>query len=528
MKKNQFNKRILILWIVALMTVFTLIIATSANALADTTRPTILYISPVNDVSPANNELDVGTHALITLMFSEDMNPSTINTDTFTVMQRTTPEFGGYTSQVIDGTVKYNNHAATFTPNEKFTPDQQYGNVFTVMITTGAKDLAGNSLIQDYVWSFTTGDNPFNTGTTTSQTNQSITAINRLIMTQYSAQPMILYVSPANIEENLSRNELITVVFSKDMNPSTINTDTFTVMQRTTPEFGGYRSQVIDGTVKYNNRAATFTPSEKFTPDQQYGNVFTVMITTGAKDLAGNSLIQDYVWSFTTGDNPFNTGTTTSQQNQNLTAISGSAVTSPSTAAPVTGTQAATASKFPWMWAIGGLFLLILIAIIASLIMTPTSQKNKKIIRTRRTSPFGDVHPVIDIEGIGPKYSKGLQAIGINNTKQLWEADAAKVARVTGAPVSSVKSWQNMAELASVKDIGPQYAELLERSGVHTIDQLKSYNPDKLLNLVREKQDSLKVNIQGNSPGHATVENWIDEARDHKSGTYEEREKQTA
>jgi predicted flap endonuclease-1-like 5' DNA nuclease len=72
-----------------------------------------------------------------------------------------------------------------------------------------------------------------------------------------------------------------------------------------------------------------------------------------------------------------------------------------------------------------------------------------------------------------------------------------------------------MAELASVKDIGPQYAELLERSGVHTINQLKNYDTTELLNIVRAKENSLKINIQGNTPGPALVENWIAEARDH-------------
>jgi Domain of unknown function (DUF4332) len=114
------------------------------------------------------------------------------------------------------------------------------------------------------------------------------------------------------------------------------------------------------------------------------------------------------------------------------------------------------------------------------------------------------------------QYNKGLVAMGIKNTRQLWEADSSKVARHTGAPLSIVKSWQHMAELSSVKDIGPQYAELLERSGVHSIEQLKGYDPDKLLKRVRKKQESLKVNILGNSPGQATVENWIEGARDHK------------
>lgn len=328
-----------------------------------------------------------------------------------------------------------------------------------------------------------------------------------------TTRPTILSVSvsPANNEQDVSRNTQITVVFSEDMDPSTINANTLAVMQRTTPESGKYRSIAIDETVKYSGRKATLVASsDLLSPNQQYGNVFTVTITSGAKDLAGNSLSRNYVWSFTTGLDPFNTGATTSQQDQSATPVTGFV------AAPVTGAEAATANKFPWAWVIGGLLLLLLVALIFISAMRPASQKNKQNIHAKHSTPFGDVHPVIDLEGIGPEHKKELQAIGIKNTKQLWEADAVKVANQTGASLISVRSWQNMAELASVKDIGPQYAELLERSGIHSIGQLKECDPDKLTKLVHKKMDSLKVDIEGNSPRHTMVENWIDQARDHK------------
>jgi len=327
------------------------------------------------------------------------------------------------------------------------------------------------------------------------------------------------------------------------MNASTINADTFIVMQRTTPENGAYRSMEVNGTVSYitygtityNNRTATFQQNYSLTPNQQYGNVFTVMITTGATNTEGTPLLQDYVWSFSTGGDNFNTGNSTSQQNQSfaeaivpvvIPPVVQPVITTPETnQTNETNAPATIASPFPWNWIIGGALAIIIIAIAVSLMMAPKTVKSKKTVRASRPNPFGDVYPVLDIEGVGTKYNKGLNAIGIKNTKQLWEADAAKVARSIGAPISSVKSWQNMAELASVKDIGPQYAELLERSGVHSIDQLGNYNANDLLSIVRAKENSLKINIQGNTPGPALVENWIEEARDHQ---YTESESLTA
>lgn len=366
----------------------------------------------------------------------------------------------------------------------------------------------------------------------------AIAAIFMLFMTFTSVtaadttRPMVLSVSPTNNDEGNTRTERITVVFSEDMDPSTINADTITVMQRTTPASGDYRSLGIDGNVTYSdrkvtfsgitysNRTATFIQDEQFSPSQQYGNVFTVTITAGVKDLAGNSIPRNYISSFTTGTAPFHKDSTTSQSNQtsanrisNVTAVV--PPVEPVVVPPVTGVSSATgtASTFPWVWLVGGLLL---VALIWGLLIFATKQESRKNVQASRPDPFGDVHPVIDIEGIGQEYNKRLSAMGIKNTKQLWDADAGKVARTIGASLGSVKSWQQMAELASVKDIGPQYAELLERSGVHSIGQLKSSDPDALLRRVRKKQRSLQVNIQGNSPGHATVEHWIHEARDHR------------
>jgi len=340
-----------------------------------------------------------------------------------------------------------------------------------------------------------------------------------------TTRPTITSVSIVNNGENLTRGEQVMVVFNEYMNSSTINSDTFIVTQRTTPKSGVYEFIPVEGIVTYSGLTATFTPNNLFSPNQHYGNVFTANITTGAKDLAGNSLIQDYVWSFTTGNTPFNTGASTSQQNQTDTNITMPAVIpvpveqpippAPVVVAPVTSTV--TTPNLSWIWIIvGGAFLLLVVVLIATRVGSSKPQKSEKYIQTTRLSPFGDVHPVMSIEGIGTEYSKRLHTMGIKNTKQLWAADAVKVARQTGASLTAVKSWQNMAELASVKDIGPQYAELLDRSGIHSIAQLQDSNPNELLRAVREKQESLKVNIQGNSPGHATVEHWIEEARDHQ------------
>lgn len=141
----------------------------------DTNPPIVIYMSPLTSVSPSNTEMEVAVRIPITVMFSEDMNPLTINKNTFKVEQRTTPKPGSVDSQYrslpIVGTITYSDHKATFTSDDRFYPNQIYGNVFTVTLTKGVEDIAGNPLVNDYVWSFSTGNDPFNTGATTSQTS---------------------------------------------------------------------------------------------------------------------------------------------------------------------------------------------------------------------------------------------------------------------------------------------------------------------------------------------------------------------
>ena len=102
------------------------------------------------------------------------------------------------------------------------------------------------------------------------------------------AAPTVTSTNPQNNVTGVARNTGIAFTFSKAMNPATINTSTFTLMQGTTP---------VAGTVTYSGTTATFTPSAPLLPATMY----TATITTGAKDLSGNSLAVNKVWSFTTG-----------------------------------------------------------------------------------------------------------------------------------------------------------------------------------------------------------------------------------
>ncbi|MGB8491701.1 MAG: Ig-like domain-containing protein [Bacteroidales bacterium] len=101
----------------------------------------------INAVAPANNAAAVSTSAALSATFSEAMNPATINTTTFVLKQGTT---------AVNGSVTYSGTTAKFTPSSPLAGSTTY----TATITTGAKDVAGNPIVADYTWNFTTAAAP--------------------------------------------------------------------------------------------------------------------------------------------------------------------------------------------------------------------------------------------------------------------------------------------------------------------------------------------------------------------------------
>jgi len=102
--------------------------------------PTVTSVTPPNGSAPV-----CPNNAVITATFSKAMNPTTINSSTFTVALAGT----GIAGQVsfVSAT-----NIATFTPTASLTPSTSY----TATITTGAKDTFGNPLATNFVWTFST------------------------------------------------------------------------------------------------------------------------------------------------------------------------------------------------------------------------------------------------------------------------------------------------------------------------------------------------------------------------------------
>jgi len=244
------------------------------NTLAkDTTWSFATGVMPIITVTdPQDGAINVSINRRVTATFSKVMSMSTINLITFTLKQGT---------NAVSGLVTYQNMTATFTPNANLMPGVEY----TATITTGVKDLNSNSIEKDSTWKFTT----------------SVVIVPVL--------PYVVSTNPAHQDVNVALNKVITVTFSKTMDPTTINSTTFKLMNGLTP---------VLGFVTYVGLVGTFTPASQLLP----GTVYAATVTAGAKDVDGNAMATNKTWSFTTvmptaqytanlSSLPFNGGTTT-------------------------------------------------------------------------------------------------------------------------------------------------------------------------------------------------------------------------
>ena len=163
---------------------------------------------------------------------------------------------------------------------------------------------------------------------------------------QTLSAPAVVSTSPANNQTGIGLDKVVSVNFSKAMNASTINATTFTLKQGSTS---------IVGTIAYSGTTATFTSLTSLSPS----TVYTSTITTGAKDLAGNSLPVNKVWNFTTGTSSsglatVNLGTAgnyvilakTAINNSSTSAITGDLGLSPAATSYITGFALTNATGF--------------------------------------------------------------------------------------------------------------------------------------------------------------------------------------
>ena len=236
------------------------------TALGDSTRPTVAGVAPAAGApaAPINTKL--------TATFSENMAAGTLNATSFTLLNTTL-------GTAVAGSVSYAaaSRTATFTPTAGTLASNS---AFTATISTAATDLAGNALAGNtavlpaagaQVWSFSTS------------------ASTDLVA------PTVTAISPADAAPGVCLGTVVSATFSEPIDPATLSTASFLVTDA---------GVAVPGSVSYNaaSQVASFTPSAAagFAPSRSF--VVTIVSgSAGVKDLAGNALAADRVWSFATG-----------------------------------------------------------------------------------------------------------------------------------------------------------------------------------------------------------------------------------
>ena len=207
---------------------------------------------------PTCNATDVASNTTVQAVFSEPMDPLTINSSTFTLAPT-----AALTADV-SGTVAYAGTANTafFYPTNNLAVSTSY----TLTVTTGAEDLAGNALAEPFSCPFTTGPGVVDT------------------------PPTVILTSPLNNATGVALNKTVDITFSKAMDPLTITTaNVLLTGPGTTPVTGLVTYDALDD-------IASFNPIANLQPDTLY----TCTVTTGVRDVEETPMVADYVFSFTT------------------------------------------------------------------------------------------------------------------------------------------------------------------------------------------------------------------------------------
>lgn len=86
----------------------------------------------------------------------------------------------------------------------------------------------------------------------------------------------------------------------------------------------------------------------------------------------------------------------------------------------------------------------------------------------------------------------------------------ALLTKETGINSPKLLHWARRAELMQIKNLGKDYADLLEAVGVESVSDLKRRNPEALLDVMQKRNS--KNHIVDRMPSLKKVTSWIEDA----------------
>jgi predicted flap endonuclease-1-like 5' DNA nuclease len=121
-----------------------------------------------------------------------------------------------------------------------------------------------------------------------------------------------------------------------------------------------------------------------------------------------------------------------------------------------------------------------------------------------------------EVTAIGSRHGSRLAKESITSTEDLLRkcgtaADRELLSKRTGIASQTLLKWARLADLMRIAGVGPQFAELLEASGVDTVGQLSNRNATTLADKMGEINSQIKVAEA--SPLPTIVEGWVAQAK---------------
>ncbi len=216
----------------------------------------------VTNTSPGNETADVAVTTAVNVTFGEAIDEATINGTSFVLTDSDNAS--------VAGEVSYSgaNMTATFVPDT----DLEFATTYNATVTTDVMNSTGQALASDQEWSFTT--------------------IAEEVATEFITTTEI---NPVEGGSEVCTNKHPSATFNNPLNPTTILSPAMAFNLVETQNTFTVTGEV---SLDQSDTIATFTPAEALNPDLEY----TATITTEVEDLNGNSLEEDFVWSFTTID----------------------------------------------------------------------------------------------------------------------------------------------------------------------------------------------------------------------------------
>lgn len=123
---------------------------------------------------------------------------------------------------------------------------------------------------------------------------------------------------------------------------------------------------------------------------------------------------------------------------------------------------------------------------------------------------------LVDVEGIGPKYTEKLKKAGIRSTNELLKKGATlsgrkEIESKSGIGHALVLEWVNLVDLYRIKGIGSEYSDLLEEAGVDSVPELAQRKPENLFKTMTEVNSKKK--LVRKLPTENQIKDWINQAK---------------